>query len=238
MRKITRQDFQKLQQHYPVLTEEEMRYYVGGYSDGYSSGGIDDWLNHGFGGYDPNGNYHWYSGYTLDELNNWEGDWPGGWVYGLGYVAPDTVIYGYYGDTSRPHYEIFNSTHFNYDFVEGMGAGATYQSSIAVRNSNGILDIACTIKGIPGYSVTYTYSGCVEIYVNGQKREETYLYRDPNGTYLTEQGTGYIGGATVDLSKYHGQVEVKVITSGGRGDSYTGYSANSGSTTIYNEYRY
>lgn len=95
MKKISRKDLEGLRRQFPVLTKEDMRHYVGGYGNGYSGGGFgNDWFYHGFGGYDPDGNFHWYSGYTQDELDNWEGYWPGGWVYGLGYVAPDTNIYG------------------------------------------------------------------------------------------------------------------------------------------------
>ena len=88
MKKISRKDLQGLRRQFPVLSKEDMKGCVGGYGDGYSGGG-DDWFDHGFGGYDPDGNFHWYSGYTQEELDNWEGEWPGGWVYGLGYVNPE-----------------------------------------------------------------------------------------------------------------------------------------------------
>lgn len=61
-------------------------------------------FNHGYGGYDPDGNYHWHGGYTKDEFDNWEGPWYGGWVYGLGYVYPDVNIYGYQGGTGSGYY--------------------------------------------------------------------------------------------------------------------------------------
>lgn len=41
MKKITRKDFQGLRQYYPVLSKEEMRRYVGGYSNNYWN---EDWL--------------------------------------------------------------------------------------------------------------------------------------------------------------------------------------------------
>lgn len=97
MKKISRKNLQGLRSQFPVLSEEEMRYYVGGYDGGYSGGGIgDDWLNHGFYFVDPDGNSHWYRGYTQEELDNWKGDWTGGWVYGLGYVSSDGFCYGTY----------------------------------------------------------------------------------------------------------------------------------------------
>lgn len=101
MKKITKKDLKGLKQIFPVLEKEEMRRCVGGSSGGYYG---DDWFNHGFGSYDPYGNFHWYSGYTQDEFNNWEGTWYGGWVYGLGYVYPDVYIYGYQGDGGSDHY--------------------------------------------------------------------------------------------------------------------------------------
>lgn len=93
MKKITKTNLEGLLQLFPVLGKEEMRSHLGGNSDGYYGNG---WFDHGFGGYDPYGNYYWHSGYTQDEFNNWEGPWYGGWVYGLGWVAPDTNIYGHY----------------------------------------------------------------------------------------------------------------------------------------------
>ena len=90
MKKILKKDLQGLRKSFPVLGKEEMRCYVGGYFDGYSG---DNWQNHGFGYTDSDGNYHWFSGYTQEELNNWEGPWYGGWVYGWGYVYVDVNTY-------------------------------------------------------------------------------------------------------------------------------------------------
>lgn len=99
MKKISRKDLQGLRRQFPVLSKDAMKNYVGGYNGGYTGGGIgDDWLDHGFYFKDPDGNYHWYRGYTQEELDNWEGDWPGGWVAGWGYVAPDSFAYGHIKD--------------------------------------------------------------------------------------------------------------------------------------------
>ena len=53
MKKITKTNLQGLRQLFPVLGKEEMRCHVGGNSDGYYG---NDWFNHGYGGYDPDGN--------------------------------------------------------------------------------------------------------------------------------------------------------------------------------------
>lgn len=71
MKKVSWKNLQGLRRQFSVLTEDEMRHYVGGYDGGYSGGGTgDDWLNHGFYFVDPEGNYHWYRGYTQEELND------------------------------------------------------------------------------------------------------------------------------------------------------------------------
>ena len=101
MKKITKTNLHGLRQLSPVLGKEEMQCHVGGNSDAYYG---NDWLNHGFGGYDSDGNYTWHSGYTKDEFDNWEGPWYGGWVYGLGYVYPDANIYGYQGGAGSGYY--------------------------------------------------------------------------------------------------------------------------------------
>ena len=112
MKKITKTNLQGLRQLFPVLGKEEMRCHVGGNSDGYYG---NDWLNHGYGGYDPDGNYHWHGGYTKDEFDNWEGPWYGGWVYGLGYVYPDVNIYGYQGGTGSGYYGF---GYYGYGYVD------------------------------------------------------------------------------------------------------------------------
>lgn len=104
MKKITKTNLQGLRQLFPVLGKEEMRCHVGGNSGGYYG---DDWLNHGFGGYDPDGNYTWHSGYTQDEFDNWKGPWYGGWVYGLGYVYPDVNVYDYQGGAGFGYYSYY-----------------------------------------------------------------------------------------------------------------------------------
>lgn len=125
MKKISRKDLQGLRRHFPVLTEDEMRHYVGGYDGGYSGGGTgNDWLNQGFYFVDPDGNFHWYRGYTQEELNYWEGNWPGGWVAGWGYVAPDSFIYGTYPDNNYNPWG--DNSLWGYDSFWGYGYSSIY----------------------------------------------------------------------------------------------------------------
>lgn len=131
-----------MRQQFPVLTKEDMRHYVGGNGNSYFGG---DWFYHGFGGYDPDGNFHWYSGYTQEELDNWEGYWPGGWVYGLGYVAPDTDIYGKYPGGNNSY--------------DPWGNGYPYWPG-----SNGYPGLENYYPGIYGYYGTRIYS--YEEYMN------------------------------------------------------------------------
>ena len=85
MKKITKTNFQGLRQLFPVLEKEEMRHYVGGSSDGY-------YYNSGWNG---SGDYYGSSGsgdssyYSQYDFDNWEGPWYGGWVEGMGWVAPE-----------------------------------------------------------------------------------------------------------------------------------------------------
>ncbi|MFV0587895.1 hypothetical protein [Bacteroides reticulotermitis] len=128
MKKITKKDLRGLEQLFPVLEKEEMRRCVGGSSGGYYG---DDWLNHGFGSYDPYGNYYWHSGYTQDEFNNWEGTWYGGWVYGLGYVYPDVNIYGYQGEGGSGYYGYAYYDDGYYGEDDGNKRGAIIESDWA-----------------------------------------------------------------------------------------------------------
>ena len=80
-----------------------------------------------YGSSDSDGSYGYgYGGtsgyYTLEEFYSWEGVWPGGWVYGLGYVAPDAVIEGYYpyygggeDDEEEPPYYYSYSEYDDYE---------------------------------------------------------------------------------------------------------------------------
>lgn len=117
-KKLTRSSFSALRETATLLNEREQRAVIGG----------DYWDDHGVWATDSSGNMYWTrtsdgdggsyygdSGYrtgsgviTQDQFFNWSGDWPGGYVEGMGYVPPDTIIYGgsgyydgsgYYGDS-------------------------------------------------------------------------------------------------------------------------------------------
>lgn len=76
MKKITRKDFQRLRQHYLVLTQDEMRRYVDGYSDSSCNGdwfaselylsdfGVSVFSLGGYGGYDDSYEFEYWGGNT------------------------------------------------------------------------------------------------------------------------------------------------------------------------------
>ena len=228
MKKISRKDLQGLRRQFPVLSKEDMKGCVGGYGNGYSGGG-DDLFNHGFGGYDPDGNFHWYSGYTQEELYYWEGEWPGGWVYGLGYVNPE---FSYNGDkTIYGHYDII---HEAVDWVEGVGSGGRYEENTYTIIENGQLTIVTSTKN-PW--ATYNWSANVVVYVNGIKKDVYYYSPSPTGYDYNSPGMVPLGSVNIDLTQYHGQVRVEVVTSGSHGDHIIGYSAVNGTQVVYDEYR-
>ncbi len=119
---MTRISFSALIETATLLDEREQRAVIGGdYWDdhGYwttdSSGNMywtrtsegDGGSYYGDSGYNGDSGYYGDSGYgtgsgviTQDQFFNWSGDWPGGYVEGMGYVPADTIIYGdsgYYG---------------------------------------------------------------------------------------------------------------------------------------------
>lgn len=220
MKKITKTNFQGLRQLFPVLRKDEMRQCVGGSSDGYYG---NDWLNHGFGGYDPDGNYYWHSGYSQDEFYGNEGPWYGGWVYGLGYVYPDAGCVGY-----RTIYGHYDTIHGTYDPVEGVGIYGSYKEDTYTRIRDGQLTVSTSV-----FNPTNQYDmiGQVVVYENGEERDVFEL--QISGSYYTSPGMNPLGSVTIDLTQYHGHVQVKVRTSGSRGDSYTGYSAVNGESIVY-----
>lgn len=112
MKKISRSDLQGLRCQFPVLTKEEMRRHVGGYSDSYWNGdwsssdpyftdfGANAGSSYGYGGngdidggYLPevviNGGSGYSGGYTYSEGNGYPG-WGDGEDWGTGYGS-----YGY-----------------------------------------------------------------------------------------------------------------------------------------------
>lgn len=110
MKKISRNDLQGLRCQYPILTNDEMRRYIGGYSDNYWGG---DWFNSNPYFVDPGING--YSSYGYE-------DFDGGYL-------PDVIIYGsnypggngYPGDNGYPNWNNYDSWWGYYDSWWGGG---------------------------------------------------------------------------------------------------------------------
>lgn len=65
-KKISKLDLAGLRKNFTVLCESEMKTKIGG-KDDYSK---ENW-------------------FTYEEVENWKGSWPGGWVYDFGYIPSD-----------------------------------------------------------------------------------------------------------------------------------------------------
>jgi hypothetical protein len=141
-KKLTRSSFSALRETATLLDEQEQRAVIGGdYWDdhGYwqtdASGGmywtrtsLGNGYYYGDSGYYGGSGYSGYSGYgtgsgiiTQDQFFNWQGDWPGGYVEGMGYVPPDTIIYGGSG--------YYNGSGYNDDSGYYGGSGYSGNSS-------------------------------------------------------------------------------------------------------------
>ena len=137
MKKITKTNFQGLRQLFPVLEKEEMRHYVGGTFGGYYyTGGWNS--DGGYYGSPGSGDSSYYSQYDFD---NWEGPWYGGWVYGMGWVAPDADIYGHKpgGGSSNTHeypYWWYYDEPFEHPDWDGNYGGYYYNGSFDDGNLN------------------------------------------------------------------------------------------------------
>ena len=137
MKKITKTNFQGLRQLFPVLGKEEMRHYVGGTFDGYYyTGGWNS--DGGYYGSPGSGDSSYYSQY---DFNNWEGPWYGGWVEGMGWVAPDADIYGHKpgGGSSNTHeypYWWYYDEPFEHPDWDGNYGGYYYNGSFDDGNLN------------------------------------------------------------------------------------------------------
>ncbi|MCY6313423.1 TIGR04149 family rSAM-modified RiPP [Bacteroides faecis] len=137
MKKITKTNFQGLRQLFPVLEKEEMRHYVGGTFGGYYyTGGWNS--DGGYYGSPGSGDSSYYSQY---DFNNWEGPWYGGWVEGMGWVAPDADIYGHKpgGGSSNTHeypYWWYYDEPFEHPDWDGNYGGYYYNGSFDDGNLN------------------------------------------------------------------------------------------------------
>jgi len=156
-KKLTRSSFCALRETVTLLDEREQRAVIGG----------DYWDDYGVWATDSSGNMYWTrtsdgdggsyygdSGYgtgsgiiTQDQFFNWSGDWPGGYVEGMGYVPADTIIYGgsgsyggsgYYDGNSYPNLtdgvDYGNSGHFTFN-TSGNTAFQNQLTSILGSNS-------------------------------------------------------------------------------------------------------
>lgn len=125
MKEIVRKDLASLRLDFIPLSAIEMKRFVGG-----SGGDWDDGVE-------------WV---TWDDFCNCpNGTWKGGWVYGLGYVGPDVIVYGSYGG-GFSYSTDFNTVVYSLDyflecdkwyggFVEGLGYqearnNAAYHASV------------------------------------------------------------------------------------------------------------
>ncbi len=111
MKKISKNNFQGLNLIRPEQAQQSMAsqansasdyyegYYYGGkwWPDPFGTG----WCNGGYGFIDSDGNYNWFPAYSVDEYENWQGEWPGGWVYGIGYVGVGPYI------EATPYFNIY-----------------------------------------------------------------------------------------------------------------------------------
>lgn len=167
--------------------------------------------------------------FTMDEFDymlNY-GTWSGGYVAGMGFVLPELECT--YNKTIYKHYD---EIHWRYDLVEGVGIRATYGEDVYTRIENGYLTIAANITNP---TMQYNMLAQVVVRVDGEEREvfNMEVFDSYYGTY----GKTPLGSITVDLTKYHGHVQVIVKTSGSQGDSYSGYSSINGEQIIYDNYR-
>lgn len=153
MKKISKKDLQGLRRLFPILGKEEMRRYVGGYSNGYWGGGSSGT------DYYFDGQCYGSGGITQDEFNNWEGTWYGGWVYGLGYVGPDVNIYGS-GDSSHPLPEVTIYGSYLYSYQSGGNGWPGWSIGSGDSNSNGYpgFNGYPRFNGYPGYGY-YEFKG-------------------------------------------------------------------------------
>ena len=98
MKKVGRFSLFELQNNSSVINEESQKEYVGGGS-GTST--------------DP------YTPQEFDYMIN-DGQWHGGWVYGMGWVTPEVTVYGYYHRYSYEEY-LNREDVWNGGYVEGYG---------------------------------------------------------------------------------------------------------------------
>jgi len=111
------------------------------------------------------GSYYGDSGYgtgsgiiTQHQIFNWSGDWPGGYVEGMGYVPPDTIIYGGSGNYNDSGYS--SGSNYNGDsgsYLSGFNiafSGSTANSAtMSTYTMNLLYDI---MESANNYNITIT----------------------------------------------------------------------------------
>lgn len=216
-KKITRMDLAGLRNHFEILTEAEKRMCIG------CGTGTQE---------DP---------YTIDEFNNWQGDWTGGWIYGMGFIGPEVVVYG--GGTSYSSGEIYGSEYpFNpySDFYSGSAYGQGNPDSSTMGNDCVAHTIFNAISHF-GNSGNVTFDG-VNSWINNKYNGQGVPsggYLDVIGQYFTYEK--FTPEKLNGLTKYNStsnknEVFIAVLkpTSNNSGHSIT-ILAVSGDSIIYND---
>ena len=178
-KKIKRCNLIGLTTNYYCLTPKEMSFYIGGSSvDAY---GIT-----------------WF---TQDEFDNWKGEWPGGYVCGMGYIGPEGTIYGGHYIS----YGLFDDTFYRYALYEGIGIGASYEVYSGTTLCNGVLTV-----GSVAYNFTWKFNvgGSVVVYVNDVEQDRHSLNNSGANIYPT--GSIPMGSTTINVGHYKGHVVVKL----------------------------
>ena len=209
MKKLTKKSLDELARVMPVISENEQRACIGGYSPGES--GINT------------------TPYTLDEYNIMisSGTWQGGYVEGYGYISPDAIVAGDGRITSS-----FKGTSLGFIPAEGVGISGSFAYKGSYMIENGYMSVGCSIFSRFGNDISA--GGEIVVYVNGQEVLCQSLSTNPSMIY--ESGSVPLGSTTFNLQQYSGNVEVK-IRMGYIASFDSGNGATSCTTTIYSSYR-
>lgn len=126
MKKISRKDLQGLYRQFPIMTKEEMKNCVGGYSDGYFTGG----MSYGWGGYGdfPVGYGGYPGGSYLGGGYSYSNPYFDAWLNSGSYYTDSYGNFFWYSDGSEPNYytqdqyeNMANNGAWNGGYVEGWG---------------------------------------------------------------------------------------------------------------------
>lgn len=135
MKKITKKNLRGLKQLFPMLGKDEMRHYVGGYSNGHWNG-------------------NWNNSYSYFDYGGYAGN--NGYYYdGSGYRLPEVTVYGYYPNHNQGGGDFWPI--FPNGPLENPNAGYPYSNGQQGYNGNP------GINGNSGYGY-YGYYGYFEYY--------------------------------------------------------------------------